>query len=266
MPTRMCRGTPSSVWKAWDFRAVGRTVRSWAATGTALGQRLAGRVHQGAHPGCRVDVGHRDGGVADAQGGHELRGGQRAAAVGEEVGVEAGDRAAQHGAPLLHDPLRVVRAGSAGRRRPRRLRLRLSGQGRAWRSTLPLVLVGSESTSVSSGISGAGRLSPSSSRAAARSMSRPGTAAQVADQDLVAGRRGLHRGGRAGDVRQRLQGGVDFAELDPAAAELDLFVGAALEDQALGLVADQVAASGRRASQPRDGIGAYFSASLAGSR
>ena len=93
---------------------------------------------------------------------------------------------------------------------------------------------------VSSGISGAGRLSPSRSRAAARSMSRP-YGGQVADQDLVAGRGGLHCGGRAGDTGQGLQGGVDFAEFDPAAAQLDLFIGAAREEQALGFIPHEVA-------------------------
>ena len=54
----------------------------------------------------------------------------------------------------------------------------------------------------------------------------------VADEHLVAGRGRLHGGGGAGDPGQRLQGGVDLAELDPPAAELDLLVGAADEDAA----------------------------------
>ncbi len=64
---------------------------------------------------------------------------------------------------------------------------------------------------------------------------------EVADQHLVAGRRRPHRRRGAGDVGQCLERGVDLAEFDPAAAEFDLFVGAADKEQALGFVADQVA-------------------------
>jgi hypothetical protein len=60
---------------------------------------------------------------------------------------------------------------------------------------------------------------------------RPGY--DVADEQLVAAARRAHGGGGAGDTGQGLQRGVDLAELDPAAAELDLLVGAALEEQAL---------------------------------
>ncbi len=72
-------------------------------------------------------------------------------------------------------------------------------------------------------------------------MSWPEHGGKVADQDLVAGRGCLHGGGGAGDIGQGLQGGVDFSELDPAAAELDLFIGAALENEAFCLVLDEVA-------------------------
>ncbi len=117
---------------------------------------------------------------------------------------------------------------------------------------------------MSSGISGAGRLEASRARAAARSSSRPSTG-KVTDQHLVPGRRRADCRRRAGDVGQGLERGVDLAELDPAAAEFDLFVGAADEDQALPFVADQVAgAVGAGPAQGRSG--AYFSASLAGSR
>ena len=109
----------------------------------ALGERLARGVDEGAHPGGGVNVGHRDGGVAHAQGGDELRGGQGPAAVGEEVGIEAGHGAAQHGTPLLHNPGGVVGqvqrgrfgvGGSGPRQRPRQrvpvhLPAGLGGQG-----------------------------------------------------------------------------------------------------------------------------------------
>ncbi len=83
--------------------------------GPALGQGLARRVDQGADPGRGIDVRHRDRGVADPQGGDELGRGQRAAAEGEEVGVQVGHGPAQHGTPLLDDPAGVV--GQVQRRR-----------------------------------------------------------------------------------------------------------------------------------------------------
>ena len=225
--------------------------------GTTLRQRLPGLVHQGAHPGCRVDIGHRDGGIADAEGGHELRGGQRAAAVGEEVGIEAGDRASQHGAPLLHDPLRVLRQVQRG----------TFGLGRSGSTERPGQGV---AVHFAAGL-GRQRIDERQQRNEGRGQAfaqqfaggcevdvtaRDG--GKVADQDLVAGRGGLHGGGGAGDIRQGLQGGVDFAELDPAAAELDLLIGAALENEAFCFVPDEVAgAVGARPAQGRHG-GIFF--------
>ena len=63
-----------------------------------------------------------------------------------------------------------------------------------------------------------------------------------------------------------MQRRVDLAELDPPAAELDLVVGAALEDQAAGLEPDQVAAAVGAVPAERSASAAYFSASLSGSR
>ncbi len=54
-----------------------------------------------------------------------------------------------------------------------------------------------------------------------------------------------HRGGGPGDAGQGLQRGVDLTELDAPTPDLDLVVGAAHEEQALGLVPDEVAAAVR---------------------
>ena len=64
---------------------------------------------------------------------------------------------------------------------------------------------------------------------------------EVPDEDLAADRGRLHRGGRGGDAGQGLERGVDLTELDPPAAELDLLVGAADEEQPVGVVDDEVA-------------------------
>ena len=220
---------------------------------SALRERLTGLVHQGAHPGRRIDIGHRDGGVADAQRGHELRGGQRAAAVGEEIGVEAGDGASQHGAPLLHDPLRVVgqvQRGAVG----------LGSSGSAERPGQGVAVhlaagLGRQRVHERQQRDQRRRQALAQQFARGREVDVPARhGGKVADQDLVAGRGGLHCGRGAGDIRQRLQGGVDFTQLDPAAAELDLLIGAALENEALGFVPDQVAgAVGARPAQGRHG-------------
>ena len=54
---------------------------------------------------------------------------------------------------------------------------------------------------------------------------------------------GAHGSGCPGHGGQRLQGGVHLTELDPASAELDLVVGAADEQQPLGVEPHQVAAA-----------------------
>ena len=79
------------------------------------------------------------------------------------------------------------------------------------------------------------------------------------------GSRAAHRGRGAGHPRSGEQGTVHLAQLDPPAAQLDLVVSAPDEHSP--------AASFRTRSplryarpQPREGIGAYFSASFTGSR
>ena len=68
-----------------------------------------------------------------------------------------------------------------------------------------------------------------------------GVHGEIADQQLVAGLRGAHgRGGthHTGQAQHLL---VDLAQLDAAPAELDLVIGAAAEQQPLGVVDDDVA-------------------------
>ena len=65
-------------------------------------------------------------------------------------------------------------------------------------------------------------------------------AGQVSDQHGIAGTGLADGGGRTADTGKRLQRIVDLAELDASAAELDLIVGAALEQQTFELEFDQV--------------------------
>ena len=104
-----------------------------------------------------------------------------------------------------------------------------SGQGSASRSTLPEVRVGQVVDDASSGTSGAGRRSASRSRAALRS--KPGGGDQVADEERDAGLGAADGDGCRVHPGQRRQRGLDLAELDAAAADLDLVVGAAVEHQ-----------------------------------
>lgn len=66
---------------------------------------------------------------------------------------------------------------------------------------------------------------------------------EVADQQVGAGGALADGGGRGADAGQGLEGGVDLAEFDAPAAEFDLVVGAADEDEAFGVVAHEVAAA-----------------------
>ena len=66
---------------------------------------------------------------------------------------------------------------------------------------------------------------------------------QVPDQDLVTGLGPPDRRRCSRDAGQRLQGSVDLAQLDPPAAELDLLVGAAGEQQPGAVETDQIPAA-----------------------
>ncbi len=232
----------------------------------AVGQGLAGGVDQGADPRRGIDVRHRDGGVAHAEGRDELGGRQRAAAVGEEVGVEAVPRCCPGRPPTGPRSTAASSGRFSGAAAASAAPAPGSGQGSACRSTLPLVLVGRLPTTVSIGMSGAGRRGEQQFPGGRQVQLAGAGGGEVAHQDLVAGRRRADRGSCARHARKGLQGGVDFAEFDPAAAQLDLFIGAAHEDQARRLRSGPGRRSGRRGPSPREGMGAYFSASFCGSR
>ena len=64
---------------------------------------------------------------------------------------------------------------------------------------------------------------------------------EVADENLGSTRGRPHGGGRCRNPRQGEECRVDFAELDPAATDLDLVVGPPQEAQSVGVVDDEVA-------------------------
>ena len=117
-----------------------------------------------------------------------------------------------------------------------------SGHGSAARSTFPDVRTGRSGTTASSGITPAGSRSARCARAGAIEVALDD---EVPDEHGNAGLARAHRGARGRDARQLLQRVLDLAELDAAAADLDLVVGAALEDQSLGVVAHQIAGAVR---------------------
>jgi len=207
-----------------------------------LGERAV-RVEplgQRAQPRETVDVGHGRLGVPLPQRRHQLRRRQAATAVQEEVVVRPGHRRPEHPRPplgqppgrsLQYDALSALRGLRPDRPRqcvPVDLPGRPGGQRvhchqerhQRRRELLP---------------------QPVRRRRGVDAVDRN----DVADQDLVAGGGGLDGSGGATDAGESLEGGVHLAELDAAATELDLLVGPALEDQAFGLVADQVAAAVR---------------------
>ncbi len=125
-----------------------------------------------------------------------------------------------------------------------------SGAGSAARSTLPLTFSGSASrTTNAAGTMESGRVRPSRAqgrdvqrrrpvpvRAGARPRGARGVRRlrrlrclrrHVGDQPLVTGGVGADEGHRLGNPRQRAQRGLDLAQFDAEAAQLDLVVGAA---------------------------------------
>jgi hypothetical protein len=186
------------------------------------------RVHalqqlgQGAEPRPLVDVRDGHGREAAAQAGHELGGGQAAAAVGEEVLVRSAHRRAEHGRPLLGHPARRALqqpAVARGRQRPR--------QGG------PVDLAGGpgrQRVDLREDRHERGRqggAQPAQRRGEVEAL----VGDDVADQHGAAARCRLHRRRAAPHVRQRLQRRVHLAQLDAPAAQLDLVVRAAEEQQ-----------------------------------
>ncbi len=116
-----------------------------------------------------------------------------------------------------------------------------SGQGSASRSTFPDVRVGIESTGASRGTIAAGMLLRSAGHGGGGV--EPVVDGDVADQELVARGGTAHRGRRSDHAVEPEQGAVDLAELDPPAADLDLVVGPAGEQQPVRVVHHDVAAA-----------------------
>ncbi|MDH6113258.1 hypothetical protein P3T34_005473 [Kitasatospora sp. MAP12-44] len=189
--------------------------------------------------GAAVDIGDRDPGVALAQDGDQLGGGQAGAAECEEVAVRR-HRHAEQLAPARGQPAGRAGQGAVvlvGVPRVRAQVRERPGQGAA--------------VDLAGGL-GRQRIDQCQHRDQRLrqpvEQQRPGGGGvelpvgdQVADQQLAAG--GGPADGRGGrpDPGQRLQRGVDLAQLDPAAGQLDLLVGAADEDQAGRIGLHQVA-------------------------
>ncbi len=70
-----------------------------------------------------------------------------------------------------------------------------------------------------------------------------GRSRRYSDEDRTSGRGLTDRARTTGDSGQILQGIVDLAELDAAPADLDLVVGAALEEESRAVEYDEVAAA-----------------------
>ena len=127
---------------------------------------------------------------------------------------------------------------------PRRARARGSVAGRGPRQRLPVDLArraGREAVDERQHRHERGGQPLGEPRARGRSSSGAVVDGEVADEDLAARLGLLDRGRGRLHPGQREQRGVDLAELDPPPAELDLVVGAADEEQARAVRADEVA-------------------------
>ena len=193
---------------------------------------------QRAHRRMLVQVGDRDTRVPSAQQGNQPRGTETGATAGEEVVVRARRGSTQHVSPLLGQPR--LGAGQIGRRRG-------AGQRQRPRKCFPVNLSGRPGGQRVDGrqqrhqCGREGGAQPGECVGRVERV-RPGRH-DVTDQDLVAAPGPAYRRGRTRDTGQRVQRGVDLTELDAPAAELDLFVRAADEDETVGLGADQIAAA-----------------------
>ena len=195
----------------------------------------------------------------------DLRGEQRVAAEGEEVVVDA-DPVATPSTSAQTPREQLLGAVARARRSPRGRRL--SGAGSAPRSTLPLAVSGSASSvdERPTGTMYSGRpLRPGAQ--SARPSASAGSPDDVGDQPAA---RPSSRATTAapGDARVARQRGLDLAELDAEAADLDLVVGAAEElERAVGAPAHQVAGAVQAAAGPPNGSATNRSAvSRAGRR
>ena len=184
-------------------------------------------------PGKVVDVGHRELGSACADARDELGCGERAAAELEEVGILVIGPDAEHRDPLLGEP----------RRRPRQRRVRGIRIGQRPRQRRLVDL----SRRANREVVDHREQRDERRRQRVREFGARGLPVEafgrhdVADQERNSAFGALDDHGRGGHRGEGLQGGLDFAEFDPSTADLDLIVGAALEEQARRIEPDQVA-------------------------
>ncbi len=184
-----------------------------------------------------VDVGDSDLGELPAQLRDELGRGQAAAAEIEEVVLRARHYGAEDLEPELPEPGRG--AGEIHRSRGR-------GQGRQRpRKSIAIDLArGPGRQGVDLGEAGYERRRHGRSKLFERRVEVEALiGGDVSDQDRVARIGAADRCGGSGDSRQPEQGAVDLAELYPPAAELDLLIGPAQEDQPFELITYDVAAA-----------------------
>ena len=211
----------------------------------------------------QVDVVDRHLRVPGADPRHQLRGGEAAAAVGEEVGLRVGHRHAEDLRPALGQPA-LGRGQQARRDGVDTARRRAAATAARRGRPCP--------TSAS-----AGRRPPRAAARARRAAARAGRAPRrrcparslghdVPHQHLVARPGAAHGSRRAAHPGQREQRGVDLAQLDAPPAELDLLVGAPAGTAARPRRRGRRRRCGRRASQPSEGSGSELRGVLLGSR
>ena len=169
-PAKMNSGTPARVCTHCMIRGVGRATLNVFGKIVEFGRLGLDGVGHLPQPRKIVDVGHRELGSACADARDELRGGERAAAELEEVGVLVRRADAEDGDPLLGEPRRGARQVGVARHP-----CRSAATGATPCRPCPTCGPGRSSTTASSGISGAGRVCASSARAVCRSKPSAGT-------------------------------------------------------------------------------------------
>ena len=212
-----------------------RRRRDHAVRGRARDRELVEVGGQGADGGMLVDVADHDVGEAGAEPRDQLCRGEAAAAEVEEVVGRGPDLGAEELEPELGEPPhRAVQPTILGP---------LGGGGQRPRQRVPVHLAG--------GLGGehVDHRQPRHQRGRHRvpeqlhglGLVERGIGRDVPHEELVA-RSGLaHRGRGPDHARHGQQRRVDLTELDPPAAELDLVVGAATEEQPGRVVHDEVA-------------------------
>ena len=196
----------------------------------------AERLRHRTQPRDVVDVGDGELGHLGADARHQLGGGERPAAQIEEVRLAVGHRNPQHRLPLLGQPgLRGAETGDrhlhAGQRPRQRGAVHLAGCAHRQ-------VVDHREQRDDRGRQALGEHRPGRCAIEAAVGVLHG---EIADEHGDSGIRRAHGGGRAGDAGKLLQRRLHLTELDPPAADLDLVVGATLEDETLRVEPDEIA-------------------------